>query len=188
MNEIDLIALLRNTGAVTRFVLAVLLIFSIWSWGIILSKSLLLRKVQGESETFWKIFRKGQSLSEISTASETLRFTPLVPVFNAGKVPVARGACPKDGRNHFHDAPTDATTGCGRAVDPARKPHDFFGDHRVGRAVRGAVRNSLGRHDFIRRLGQCQCGNTTRRGAGHRRCLDRNGVRFVRCNSCRDRV
>lgn len=84
MNEIDLIALLRNTGAVTRFVLAVLLIFSIWSWGIILSKSLLLRKVQGESETFWKIFRKGQSLSEISTASETLRFTPLVPVFNAG--------------------------------------------------------------------------------------------------------
>jgi biopolymer transport protein TolQ len=84
LNEIDLIALLQNTGLVTRFVLAVLLIFSIWSWGIILSKSLMLRKVQGESETFWKIFRKGQSLSEISTASETLRFTPLVPVFNAG--------------------------------------------------------------------------------------------------------
>jgi len=84
LNEIDLIALLQNTGAVTRFVLGVLLIFSIWSWGIILSKSLLLRKVQAESETFWKIFRKGQSFSEISTASETLRFTPLVPVFNAG--------------------------------------------------------------------------------------------------------
>jgi len=84
LNEIDLIALLQNTGAVTRFVLAVLLIFSIWSWGIIFSKSLLLRKVQGESDTFWKIFRKGQSLSEISTAAEALRYTPLVPVFNAG--------------------------------------------------------------------------------------------------------
>ena len=93
MNEVDLIALLQNTGAVTRVVLAVLLIFSVWSWGIILSKSLLLRKVQGESYTFWKIFRKAQSLSEISTAAETLRFTPLVPVFNAGADllrPVAR--------------------------------------------------------------------------------------------------
>src|SRR6266487_558735 len=66
------------------FVLAVLLIFSIWSWGIILSKTLLLRRINKESETFWKIFRRGKTVSEISTACETLRFTPLVPVFNAG--------------------------------------------------------------------------------------------------------
>lgn len=84
MNEIDLIALLRTTGPVTRFVLVVLLVFSVWSWGIILSKTLLLRKIQKESEVFWKIFRKGQNLTEIATACETLRFTPLVPVFNAG--------------------------------------------------------------------------------------------------------
>jgi Asp-tRNA(Asn)/Glu-tRNA(Gln) amidotransferase A subunit family amidase len=56
-------------------VLAILLIFSVWSWGVILSKALLLRKVTRESQDFWRIFRKGQSLSEISTASETLRFT-----------------------------------------------------------------------------------------------------------------
>src|SRR5262245_17947303 len=80
----DLIALLRTTSPITRFVLAVLIIFSVWSWGIILSKSLLLRKIRRESESFWKIFRKGQSLSEIGTACETLRFTPLIPVFNAG--------------------------------------------------------------------------------------------------------
>jgi biopolymer transport protein TolQ len=80
----DLIALLRSTSPITRFVLAVLLIFSVWSWGIILSKSLLLRTIRKESVTFWKIFRKGQSLSEIATACETLRFTPLVPVFNVG--------------------------------------------------------------------------------------------------------
>jgi biopolymer transport protein TolQ len=84
LNEINLIEVLRQTTTITRFVLVVLLVFSVWSWGIILSKTLLLRKIDKESETFWKIFRKGQSLSEISTASETLRFTPLVPVFNAG--------------------------------------------------------------------------------------------------------
>ena len=83
MNELNLIEVLRQTTPVTRFVLAVLLIFSVWSWAIILSKALVLRKIRRESETFWKIFRRGKTLSEISTALETLRFTPLVPVFNA---------------------------------------------------------------------------------------------------------
>jgi biopolymer transport protein TolQ len=81
--QVDFIALLRGTGPVARVVLILLLGFSIWSWGIILSKSLLLRKVRSESETFWKIFRKGTSLSEISTAAEVLRVTPLVPLLNS---------------------------------------------------------------------------------------------------------
>ena len=84
MNELNLLEVLRQTTTVTRFVLAVLLIFSMWSWGIILSKALLLRKIKKESETFWKVFRRGQNLSEIRTACEALRFTPLVPIFGAG--------------------------------------------------------------------------------------------------------
>jgi len=82
-SQIDFIDLLKNTGPVAKAVLLTLLVFSIWSWGIILSKVLLLRKVARESETFWKIFHKGQTLSEISTACETLRFTPLVGVLNS---------------------------------------------------------------------------------------------------------
>jgi biopolymer transport protein TolQ len=84
LNELNLLEVLRQTTTVTRFVLAVLLLFSMWSWGIILSKALLLRKIRKESETFWKVFRRGQNLSEIRTACEALRFTPLVPVFGAG--------------------------------------------------------------------------------------------------------
>lgn len=84
MNELNVLEILRQTTTITRIVLAVLLIFSIWSWGIILSKALLLRKVRKESATFWKVFRRGQNLSEIRTACEALRFTPLVPVFAAG--------------------------------------------------------------------------------------------------------
>ncbi|HSU87668.1 MAG TPA: hypothetical protein VLL56_02470, partial [Terriglobia bacterium] len=84
MNELNLLDVLRQTTTVTRFVLAVLLIFSVWSWGIIFSKTLLLRKIRKESEMFWKVFRRGQNLSEIRTACETLRFTPLVPVLSAG--------------------------------------------------------------------------------------------------------
>jgi biopolymer transport protein TolQ len=83
LNGLNLIEVLQQTTPITRVVLAVLLLFSIWSWGVILSKTLLFRKIRRESETFWKIFRRGKRLSEISTALETLRFTPLVPVFNA---------------------------------------------------------------------------------------------------------
>jgi len=84
LNELNLLEILRQTTPITRVVLAVLLVFSVWSWGIILSKALLLRKVRKESETFWKVFRRGQNLSEIRTACEALHFTPLVPVFAAG--------------------------------------------------------------------------------------------------------
>ena len=84
MNELNLLEILRQTTTITRFVLAVLLIFSVWSWGIIFSKTLLLRKIRKESATFWKVFRRGQNLSEIRTACETLHFTPLVGVFSAG--------------------------------------------------------------------------------------------------------
>jgi len=83
LNGLNLIEVLRQTTPVTQFILAALLIVSIWSWSTIISKVLLLRKIHQESETFWKIFRRGKSVSEISTALETLRFTPLVPVFNA---------------------------------------------------------------------------------------------------------
>ena len=81
--DIGLVTMLQNTGIVSRIVLSILLVLSIWSWGVILAKALLLRKVRTESDTFWRIFRKGKTLGEIGTAIEALRFTPLVPVFNS---------------------------------------------------------------------------------------------------------
>ena len=95
VNTVDFVTLLRSTSTVARIVLVALLVVSVWSWGIILSKMLLLRRVARESEMFWKIFRKGQNLSEISTACETLRFTPLVPVLRSAidvMQPVSGGA------------------------------------------------------------------------------------------------
>ncbi len=80
----DIIALLRTTGPIVRVVLLILLIFSIASWGVILSKLLLFRKIRRESETFWQVFEKAHNLSEIRGVRETLRFTPLMPVFEAG--------------------------------------------------------------------------------------------------------
>jgi biopolymer transport protein TolQ len=89
-SDVGLLSMLQKTGTVSRIVLLILLVFSVWSLGIILSKALLFRKVRAESDTFWRIFRKGQSLSEIGTACEVLRFTPLVPLFNSAAPLVAK--------------------------------------------------------------------------------------------------
>jgi len=83
-SDIGLVSMLQNTGTISRVVLSVLLVLSVWSWGVILGKALLLRRVHSETTTFWRIFRKGKNLSEIGAACETLRFTPLVAVFNSG--------------------------------------------------------------------------------------------------------
>jgi biopolymer transport protein TolQ len=82
-SDVGLLSMLQKTGTVSKIVLLILLGFSIWSLGIILSKALLFRRVRAESDTFWRIFKKGHSLSEIGTACEVLRFTPLVPLFNS---------------------------------------------------------------------------------------------------------
>jgi biopolymer transport protein TolQ len=89
-NDIGLVSMLMKTGTVSRIVLTILLFLSVWSWGVILAKALLLRKVRSESNTFWRIFRKGQTLSEIEAACEVLRFTPLVAVLNSGAPLVAQ--------------------------------------------------------------------------------------------------
>src|SRR5262245_60957999 len=81
--DVDLVGLLRETSPVAKAVLVILMVFSVWSWGIILSKVLLFRRVTRESNVFWEIFRKRQNLPEISAACETLHFTPLVPVLNS---------------------------------------------------------------------------------------------------------
>src|SRR5678816_2385796 len=83
-NELGLVSMLQNTGTISKVVLAVLLVLSVWSWGVILGKALLFRKVHTETDTFWRIFRKGKTMSEIGAACETLKFTPLVAVFNSG--------------------------------------------------------------------------------------------------------
>jgi biopolymer transport protein TolQ len=79
----DIMALLGATGLISRIVLLVLLMFSIGSWSVILSKLFLFRKIRQESEAFWKVFEKAQSLPEIRGARETLRLTPLMSVFEA---------------------------------------------------------------------------------------------------------
>jgi biopolymer transport protein TolQ len=79
----NLVALLQSTGVVARIVLLVLAVFSLWSWSVILSKSLLLKKVERESAAFWKIFRSNDNLTDAARSCAALQWTPLSATLSA---------------------------------------------------------------------------------------------------------
>ena len=85
-SEIGLVTLFQNLSVISWVVLVTLLLISIWSWGVILSKSLLFRRINSESKIFWKLFRRSATVTEAAKAcqAEELRFTPLFAVLMAG--------------------------------------------------------------------------------------------------------
>src|SRR5712691_3376629 len=76
--------MLSNTGAVARLVLLSLLLFSLISWAIILTKWRLLRRARVQSGRFVRAFRKAQRLQDIAAVADQFRPSPLVGVFEGG--------------------------------------------------------------------------------------------------------
>lgn len=77
----EIINLVRQTGPVAQTVLLILLIFSVMSWSIILSKWSSLKKARTQSGRFLRAFRKAHRLQDIAAVSEQFKPSPLVPVF-----------------------------------------------------------------------------------------------------------
>lgn len=76
--------LVGETGPVAKIVLLILLIFSLISWAIILSKWNLLRRAKVQSGRFIRAFRKAQRLQDVAAVAEQFRPSPLVGVFEGG--------------------------------------------------------------------------------------------------------
>src|SRR5437016_12815872 len=77
----EIVSLLKQTGPVAQAVLLILLVFSILSWAIILSKWALLSRARVQSGRFMRAFRKAQSLQDVSAVAEQFKPSPLVGVF-----------------------------------------------------------------------------------------------------------
>jgi biopolymer transport protein TolQ len=76
-----LIDMVRHSGTVAFAVLIVLLLASIYSWSIMLTKWLRFSKARRQSAGFLRAFRKSGRLSEIATVAEQYQPSPLVTVF-----------------------------------------------------------------------------------------------------------
>jgi biopolymer transport protein TolQ len=78
----DIGNLISQTGPVAKIVLVILLLFSVLSWSIILSKGSRFRRMRAQSGRFLRAFRKaGGRLQDVSAVSEQFKPSPLVSVF-----------------------------------------------------------------------------------------------------------
>lgn len=80
----DIVDLVKETGAVAQAVLVLLLVFSLVSWAIILSKWSVLRRARVQSGRYLRAFRRAQRLQDVAAVSEQFRPSPLVGVFQSG--------------------------------------------------------------------------------------------------------
>ena len=79
-----IVDILKGTGPLNQAVFAILILFSIVSWAIILSKTLAFQKVKRQTATFLDVFRRSQKFSEVQAVCPSLPASPLVGVFQAG--------------------------------------------------------------------------------------------------------
>jgi len=80
----EIVDLVGETGAVAKVVLLILLVFSVVSWAIILSKWSLIRRARVQSGRFLRAFRKAQRLQDVAAVADQFKPSPLVAVFEGG--------------------------------------------------------------------------------------------------------
>ena len=80
-NSGALAEMIHNSGPVAFAVLILLLVASIFSWTIMLSKWSYFRRAQMQGTRFIRAFRKSGRLSEIATVADQFKPSPLVAVF-----------------------------------------------------------------------------------------------------------
>ena len=98
--------LLLRASPVAKGVLILLLVFSIYSWAIIISKWLWLRDAERETKSFLARFQRGGKLSDLSQAADPNSHSPLVRVFLAGYDEISNQLGESGGRVRSTDALT----------------------------------------------------------------------------------
>jgi biopolymer transport protein TolQ len=80
----DIVSLILTADPVVKAVLLTLVLFSVWSWGIILYKQRQLRRASKQTATFIDVFRKSSRFSEVQSVCASLPASPLVGLFQSG--------------------------------------------------------------------------------------------------------
>ena len=80
----DFAQLIFAASPIVKFVLGLLLLFSVISWGIILFKWWSFRGIEKQTSTFLDVFRKSAKFSEVQAVCPSLGLSPLVGMFQAG--------------------------------------------------------------------------------------------------------
>lgn len=83
-NTQDFTQLIFDASPIVQFVMGLLVLFSVISWGITLFKWWSFRGIEKQSATFLEVFRKSAKFSEVQAVCPSLSASPLVGMFQAG--------------------------------------------------------------------------------------------------------
>ena len=83
-----ILQLFMEAGLMAKIVLGVLVLMSVGSWAIIVSKFVEFRRAAGQTERFLEVFHRSQRFSEVNAAADKLRASPLVAIFQSGYVEI----------------------------------------------------------------------------------------------------
>jgi biopolymer transport protein TolQ len=84
--HLDIVNMISNAGPMVKFVMLLLLFFSIMSWTIILVKYRYIRRAYKESAEFTDFFWKSRDLSNAFAKAKQLHGSPLARIFRIGYV------------------------------------------------------------------------------------------------------
>ncbi|MBV8866787.1 MAG: MotA/TolQ/ExbB proton channel family protein [Acidobacteriaceae bacterium] len=82
--DLGLWDIIQNLRPVPLAVVAILILFSLFSWTIAFAKSSVFSRARRDNRNFLRAFRKAQSLQSLAVASEQFGSAPLVAVFDFG--------------------------------------------------------------------------------------------------------
>lgn len=80
---LDVWSLVMDSGPMAKFVLLVLAVFSVVSWGIAAERYLRFRRAEEQSRTFLARFEKGGGLAAIQDDTANLQWSPHADIFRA---------------------------------------------------------------------------------------------------------
>lgn len=80
----NFLKLILEAGIVVQAVILILILFSVFSWAIILFKRKTLKLASTQSQKFLQVFRSSKNLHDVNEASRRYRLSPLASLFRSG--------------------------------------------------------------------------------------------------------
>ncbi|MBN2124475.1 MAG: protein TolQ [Deltaproteobacteria bacterium] len=103
----DIIQMVLHAGLMVKFVIMILVCFSVVSWTIIFMKWRLFRLARQEAAFFLDLFWEGRSFQEIHKECDDLIVSPVVQIFKAGysELKQLKDVPPHAPSDNFHSGP-----------------------------------------------------------------------------------
>jgi biopolymer transport protein TolQ len=128
---LDLLHMITNAGLMVKFVLLLLLFFSITTWTIIIVKYRYLRKAIKESTLFTEFFWKSRDFSDAFKKSRQLSGSPVARIFRVGYLELKKLS--------LSAASANTKTPNNQESDPAPLNSKLAGTDNLQRSLRRAI-------------------------------------------------